>query len=123
MLLSKLKTFPGGSHIKDYKFLAEKSSIIDLPLPAKVRIPVNQHFGKSAQPIVQTGDSVKTGQLIAQAEGNFSSNIHSSISGKVIAVSKFPHPLGQESIAVEIESDGNDDVYGPKEKQLICWRI
>ncbi len=113
MLFNKLKTFAAGLHIKDYKWLAKNQPITKMPLPAKVKIPVSQHFGKPAQPIVKPGDLVKTGQLIAQAQGNFSANIHASLSGKVTAISRFPHPLGPESLMIDIESDGKDEAAAP----------
>lgn len=108
MLLSKLKTFAGGLHIKDYKSLAKDKHIENMPLPAKVRIPVSQHFGKPALPIVKVSDMVYTGQLIAESQGDFSANIHASISGKITAIDKFPHPTGGELLAIEIENDGTD---------------
>jgi len=108
----KLKTFRGGIHIKGYKWITEGLAIEDLPLPEKVRIPVNQHFGKPALPIVKSGDMVKTGQVIAVFQGKLSSNIHSSISGRVISISKKPTPIGPDSLSIEIESDGRDEIAG-----------
>ena len=106
------KTFNGGLHIKDYKWITEDLPIKQSPLPKKVRIPLNQHVGKPALPIVKVGDLVKTGTLIASAQGVISSNIHSSITGKVTAISKFPVPSGGESLAVEIEiaEDASDQL-------------
>lgn len=105
----RLRTFKGGLHIDDCKWLTEDLPIKELPLPKKVRIPINQNFGNPAEPVVKSGDLVKTGQLIAVCSGNISSNVHASISGRVLTVDKFPNPLGKEAIAVEIESDGKDE--------------
>lgn len=49
----------------------------------KVKILMNQHIGAPAKPIVKKGDTVKQGQLIAQASDGLSVNIHASVSGTV----------------------------------------
>ena len=51
-----------------------------------VKIPLSQHIGKPAEALVNVGDRVKKGQLIAQAAEGLSVNIHSSIDGVVTAV-------------------------------------
>jgi len=103
-MINFLKTFHGGVHVDDNKFLTENSPIKKTPLPKKVRIPLSQHAGNPAEPIVKIGDYVKTGQKIGQANGFISANIHSSVTGKVLNISKFPHPVSGESLCVEIES-------------------
>ncbi len=52
----------------------------------EVKIPMNQHIGPPAVPVVKKGDVVAKGQLIGSTEGKLGSDIHSSIDGKVIAV-------------------------------------
>ena len=65
-----LKTFKiGGVHPPENK-LSAAGKIQVLPIPEKVIIPLGQHIGAPATPIVQKGDKVKTGQLIAQANTN-----------------------------------------------------
>ena len=51
-----------------------------------VKIPLSQHIGKPAEALVNVGDRVKKGQLIAEAAEGLSVNIHSSIDGVVTAV-------------------------------------
>ena len=59
-----LKTFKiGGVHPPDNK-LSAGNSIEKLPLPASVFIPVAQHIGAPAVPVVKRGDVVKVGQVI-----------------------------------------------------------
>lgn len=105
-----IKTFRGGLHVKDYKWITEDLPVKQSPIPKKVRIPLNQHTGKPAVPVVKVGDLVKTGQLIASGQGFISSNIHSSITGKVTAVDKLPEPIGGEYLCIVIEGDGSDEV-------------
>lgn len=79
-------------------------------MPEKAVIPLTQHLGKMAQPVVSAGDSVKAGQLIATLEEKaVFAPIHSSISGKVTAIDELPHPLLGRSKAIVITSDGRDE--------------
>lgn len=100
-------------HPPDLKDLTRNKKIEIPPIPQKVIIPLSQHTGAPAQPVVNAGDSVKTGALIAEAKGFISSNIHSSISGKVIAIEDSAHPVFGSSMAIIIESDGNDEKAFP----------
>ena len=71
------KTFPkGGIHPPENKLTADKPIVV-LPLPPQVTVPVSQHIGAPATPMVEKGAAVKAGQLIAQAKGFVSANIHS----------------------------------------------
>lgn len=56
--------------------------------PGEIFLPLQQHIGAPAQALVRVGDEISCGQLVATLpEGTIiSSNIFSSIDGKVIAV-------------------------------------
>jgi electron transport complex protein RnfC len=56
---------------------------------------------------VERGEEVKVGQLIAQAEGFVSSNVHSSVSGKVLKIDQFTDSSGYRKMAVQIQVDGD----------------
>lgn len=92
-------------HPPEHK-LSSGLAIQDLPLPEVVVIPVSQHLGAPAKVLVNRGDQVKIGQLIAQSEGFVSTNIHSSVSGKVLKVDKFPDSSGYRKMAVQIQVEG-----------------
>ena len=78
-----MKTFKiGGVHPKDQKLSANKT-IDTLALPKQAIIPLSQHIGAPATPVVTKGDYVKVGQLIAKATGFMSANIHSPYSGTI----------------------------------------
>ena len=78
-----LKTFRiGGIHPPENKWSASQA-IIPLSLPEQAIVPLSQHIGAPAEAVVQKGDSVKTGTLIAKAGGFVSSAIHSPVSGTV----------------------------------------
>ncbi len=72
----------------------------------EVLLPVAQHIGAPATPIVKIGDEVKRGQLIASAEGAVSSPIYASVSGKVVAIEDYMRSDGRKVPAIRIESDG-----------------
>ena len=105
-----MKKFRGGVHPHDGK-ASGGSAIEDAALPPKVIIPLQQHVGAPAQPIVEVGAEVKKGQKIGEAGGFVSAMIHASISGKVTEISDhlYPNPLGRTALSVVIESDGNDE--------------
>lgn len=120
--LKDMNKFFGGIKLLDNKKTTEDIPTADLPLPGKVIIPLIQHIGEPALPVVQKGDYVKTGQLIAKSNGFISSNIHSSISGMVKEIEKSPHPKIGAATAVLIESDNMDAVF-EQSKQLSSSEI
>jgi electron transport complex protein RnfC len=69
---------------------------------------LNQNLGAPAVPLVNKGDAVKTGQLIAKGEAFISSNIHSSVSGKVLKIDEMADPSGFRRKAVVINVDGDE---------------
>jgi len=75
-----------------------------LPVPTFVRLPMQMHSGMPATPIVQIGDYVKRGQLIAQATGNVSAPVHASVSGKIKAIDAFDPISGNKATSIVIES-------------------
>jgi electron transport complex protein RnfC len=103
-----LKTFlKGGVHPPENK-LSAKSDIKDLPLPQVVRIPISQHLGSPSKPVVEPGDRVKTGQLIAKSEGYVSSNIHSPVSGKIAKIDDFIDSTGYKRKTIVINTEGDE---------------
>jgi len=56
--------------------------------PAKVVLPLRQHVGKPAEPVVKVGDVVRAGDLIAEIpEKSLGARLHASIGGRITAVS------------------------------------
>jgi electron transport complex protein RnfC len=103
-----LKTFPlGGVHPPENKLTAE-CQIQYLPLPQSVAIPVSQHIGTPANIIVNKGDSVSTGQVIAESKGFVSTFIHSSVSGKVNKIDTVIDSTGYRQTAVFIDVSGDE---------------
>ncbi|MBW6461156.1 MAG: electron transport complex subunit RsxC [Bacteroidales bacterium] len=106
--MSTLKTFrSGGVHPPENK-LSENSPIEVFPLPKQVSIPVNQNLGAPAVPLVNKGDVVKVGQMIAKGEAFISSNVHASVSGKVLKIDDMIDHTGYKRKAVVINVDGDE---------------
>ncbi|HWR62524.1 MAG TPA: electron transport complex subunit RsxC [Clostridia bacterium] len=98
-------TFKGGTHPPHSKKATESLSIERANEPKAVVIPMQQHIGAPCEPIVQVGDEVKVGQKIGEAKGFVSSPVHSSVSGKVVAVEPRLYSGGMAVPCVVIESD------------------
>ena len=108
----------GGVHPSESKMAREKA-IERLPIPKQVIIPLAQHIGAPAKAIVAKGDIVRVGTLIGEADGLFSANIHSSVSGIVAKVDNHIDSSGTPRPAVYINIDGNGDKW---EQQIITHR-
>ncbi len=103
-----LKTFSlGGIHPPENKFSADKKTEI-LPIPTQVTIPIAQHIGAPATPVVKKGDTVKVGTLIATASGFVSANIHSSVSGTVLKIDDIIDASGYNKPAIFINVEGDE---------------
>ncbi len=107
-MIQRLRSFFGGIHPNYRKELSNHQPIEALPLPERVVLPLIQHIGIPAEPVVAVGDTVRTGQVIGRAEGLVTAPIHASISGTVTGILMHAHSSGREVRSVVIESDGED---------------
>ena len=108
--LRRLWNFHGGIHTKDKKSLSNQSGIHTGEISRQLIIPLNQHIGQQAEPVVKVGDKVLKGQLLGHAEGAVSAPIHASSSGTVVAIEErlIPHPSGLSALCVVLDTDGYD---------------
>lgn len=108
--MRKIWDIPGGIHPPENKHRSLDQGIGQLPLPKQLILPLNQHIGAPAKPVVNVGDPVLKGQLIAEAGGFVSAAIHAPTSGTVtdICDHPVPHPSGMTTTCIIIEPDGND---------------
>jgi electron transport complex protein RnfC len=99
-----------GVHPDDNKRPAADAPLRTLPPPARIFMPLHQHVGGAARPVVLVGQKVLKGQLLAAAQGNISAPIHAPVSGIVSAVGEVaaPHPSGMGFAAITIDSDFED---------------
>ena len=108
---NRLAGYYGGVHPVEGKEPTEHLPLVRFPAPKVAVFPMSMHLGAPANPIVAVGDTVKVGQKIGEAAGFISAPIHSSISGKVIAIEDRPHATRGSCLSVVIENDGLDTLH------------
>ena len=101
-----LRSFKGGIHPHYMKAPHIPETVI--PAPDQLVIPMVQHIGAPCEPVVAVGDYVKMGQKIGDSSAPISAPVHSSVSGKVIAIENRRHPMGNDVLCVIIENDHQD---------------
>lgn len=104
-----LATFKGGIHPPDKKELSKDKNISPTKPPKRVVIPLVQHIGAPCKLSVSVGQEVKKGEVIGTPEGFVSAPVHSSVSGKVIAIGEFPLATGRMVTSVVVENDGKEE--------------
>ena len=102
------KTFKGGVHPDDAKSLSKNCAIETMPLPVEIVLPISQHIGAPAKIIVEKDQSVKKGQVVAEAGGYVSSPVHATVSGKIKAIEPRLAPSGKKVLSVVIENDNEE---------------
>ena len=102
--------FPGGLTLPGHKNLSTSRPLGRAAIPPQLVLPLQQHIGAPANPLVQVGDRVFKGQLLASPEGFVSAPIHASTSGTIVAIEDrpVPHPSGLSAPCIVLESDGLD---------------
>lgn len=118
-----MKTFSiGGVHPCDSKISAG-AAIENFPIPEVAYISMSQHLGAPAEPVVAAGDKVKTGQLIAKANGFISAPVHSSVSGTVKSIEMVKDLAGNLCKAVIIDVEGDEWMEGIDRSEDIVREI
>jgi electron transport complex protein RnfC len=107
----------GGVHPDPHKQATAWRPIESLPMPHEVRLPLLQHLGEPAVPIVKKGDLVRRGQKIAEG-GETGVPLHATISGKIKPIDKVPHPVHVISPAIIIarqDGEGTEELSFPED--------
>ncbi|MEH6607147.1 MAG: electron transport complex subunit RsxC [Pseudomonadales bacterium] len=101
---------PGGIHPPENKVQSTATAIRSAGIPELLVFPLSQHIGAPAKPIVEVGNKVLKGQMIAEANGFVSVPVHASTSGEVVAIGGhvLPHPSGMSGPCISIKADGKD---------------
>ncbi len=107
----RFEGYYGGVHPVEGKEPTEAKPLVRFPAPKVAVFPLSMHLGAPATPIVEVGDSVKVGQKLGEAAGFISAPIHSSISGKVIAIEDRPHATRGTCLSVVVENDFLDTIH------------
>ena len=106
----KLFRIRGGVHPDDRKSLSASQAIEDLPMPPLLHIPLQQHIGAPAAPLVRRGERVLKGQMLARSQGAISAPVHAPTSGRIMGVGGYPahHPSGLLVRTITLQPDGED---------------
>ncbi len=104
-----MKSFKtGGVHPPEMKELSSGKALERVEIPPRIVLPVAQHIGAPAKAIVAAGDTVRKGQVVAEANGFVSVPVHASVCGTVVAVESRMTALGRPCDHIVIEPDGDD---------------
>jgi electron transport complex protein RnfC len=108
--MRKIWDFHGGIHPAENKHQSLQTAIRTAGIPPQLTFPLSQHIGAPAQPVVEVGQRVLKGELIAKANGFISVPVHASTSGTISAIEDSPvaHPSGLMAPCIVLQSDGED---------------
>ena len=101
----------GGVHAQERKAQSTGQPIRTLGIPPLLTLPLRQHAGKPAEPVVKVGQKVLKGELIATSAGDdVCASLHAPTSGTITAVGPItaPHPSSLTTLAISLEPDGLD---------------
>jgi len=101
----------GGVHPEDHKRLSAEQDIENLPMPTLLHIPLQQHIGVPAEPLVRRGQVVRKGQILARSQGMISAPVHAPTSGRIMGVGGYPahHSSGLLVRTITLRPDGYDE--------------
>jgi electron transport complex protein RnfC len=107
----KLHHFHGGIHPPSNKEQSTRTAIARAPLPSRLVVPLHQHAGETAKPVIMAGDHVLKGQLIGMPDGFVSSAVHAPTSGTITAIDMqlIAHPSGLTNLCATLIPDGKDE--------------
>ena len=100
----------GGVRLNGHKHRAKRGRITALPLAPYLSVPVKQHIGAPAEPVVRVGQHVLKGGLLARPQGPMSAPVHAPTSGLVVTIGEAPasHPSGLAITTITVQSDGEE---------------
>ena len=108
----KFPTFKSGIHPDDYKMQTQSLPIEILPTPKEVFIPLQQHIGAPCNPTVEVKEEVKIGQVIGSTDAYVSSPVHTTMSGIVKDIGRYPNPTGGRTQMVHIIASDEEEPNG-----------
>ncbi len=104
-LFSLGNSFSHGVHPRHHKEQTENLPIQRVPFVSRYIMPLGQHIGVPAEPIVKVGDVVQRGELIARPKGFISTALHSPVTGKISDIGMHRYVDGSFKMAIEIAAD------------------
>lgn len=110
--VKRLLRVRGGVHTEQRKnATAELPIATHFAVAKKLYIPLQQHIGKAAEPVVKVGEQVLKGQLLAHSQGMISAPVHAPSSGVIEDISFYPapHPSALPIRTIVIATDGKEE--------------
>jgi electron transport complex protein RnfC len=114
----RLPTFRHGVHPHEHKEATNQLPIERMPFVGEYVLPLSQHTGAPSKPVVEAGQRVRRGQLIAKPGGFISTALHAPVTGTVTAVELRLHPNGKMMPSIVIEADPYDSQRMPPSPPL-----
>ena len=109
----------GGISFEDTS-VPSRNSCATAYLPSLSVIPLLQHSGGKAYPIVTVGEMVREGMLIGRARGPGSANVHATVPGRVIRFASWKTEGGQIQEGIVIRMEGSFEKLG-KRVEFFPW--
>lgn len=109
------KSFAGGVHVPEYKEATCHLAIRRFPFAPSLIVPLSQHTGAPAIPVVREGQEVVRGEPIAKAGGFVSVPMHAPATGRVERIGLAPTARGDLAPAIYIKpyaSSSQEVLYG-----------
>ncbi len=97
--------FAHGVHPEDHKTQTVDLAIQRVPFVEEYVMPLGQHIGAPAKPVVNVGQKVYRGEKIAGAGGFISTTLHSPVTGHVTEISSRRYMDGNFRPAIVIKAD------------------
>lgn len=115
-----LGTLHGGLRLDARKSQATGTPLAVMPVPSQLILPLDQHVGEPAEPVIGIGERVLKGQLVADTRSSLGAPVHASSSGKVVAIEPWPiaRRQGDPGPCIVIETDGQDEAITRVEKPV-----
>lgn len=103
-------SFHGGLHLPGHKEMSTHKAVGKPFIPSRLVVPLQQHIGEPSELIVEKGDKVLKGQVMARANGYLSVPTHAPTSGTVVEILEqaVPHPSGLSETCIILKPDGED---------------
>jgi electron transport complex protein RnfC len=111
----KLHHFHGGMHLDGHKTESLTRGLQQASLPERLFLPLRQHIGEINKPLVEVGNRVLKGHVIAASSSLICAAVHAPSSGIISAITSYPvaHPSGQSDTCIVIDVDGKDEAVEP----------
>ena len=108
-----LATFRHGVHPAEAKDGTRALPIRRFPFVSEIVVPLSQHLGKPAIPVVRDGQRVTRGDVIAEPDGFLSVAMHAPATGRVKEIALRPSITGRMAPAVVIETEPGSSQEAP----------